>query len=339
MIELENKLKRLMKFEKYSGYIGTLITLLIITCFFSITPSSFVANLLLYWCISFLIFSIIVRIYISFLKGSLLKFYAFLESDPSGDSVFTRDFTSGIHQLATGFNLNLNLSPYSEDKLRTKSIPRLTFKINEYLSLHLEKNDKTKIYINDKEFIQCKFLLLNINSESAWKYDQIKSIDDVEHLYDKSLENGDPSDFNITPEQEFKAHCSNLQTWFECNYDTRILHSNISFPLLKRLTIVGDPKAKIRFGEEIVKRYLEGNYNVRKFLELEGYLNYLTIDQIIFLVRELLEKESKINLHILLENQDIVIRDESKTPTGRLSIPRDEDDNLRSFTRYSDIGD
>ncbi|GAH27524.1 unnamed protein product, partial [marine sediment metagenome] len=58
----------------------------------------------------------------------------------------------------------------------------------------------------------------------------------------------------ITPEQEFWAHCSNLQTWAEHHYDTRLLHSNISFPLLRRLTEAGDPVAKQFFKDEIAER-------------------------------------------------------------------------------------
>ena len=51
----------------------------------------------------------------------------------------------------------------------------------------------------------------------------------------------------ITPEQEFWGHRSNIQAWVECEYDTRLLHSNLSFPLLKALSDAGDPKAKAIF--------------------------------------------------------------------------------------------
>ena len=68
-------------------------------------------------------------------------------------------------------------------------------------------------------------------------------------------------DFNntITPKQEFWGHCSNIQAWVECEYDTRLLHSNLSFPLLKALSDAGDQLALIRFKEEIALR-LEGGY-------------------------------------------------------------------------------
>jgi hypothetical protein len=49
---------------------------------------------------------------------------------------------------------------------------------------------------------------------------------------------------NIPPEIRFWAHCSNLETWGENNYDTRLIHSNLAFPLLKKLTEAGDQTKK-----------------------------------------------------------------------------------------------
>ena len=54
----------------------------------------------------------------------------------------------------------------------------------------------------------------------------------------------------------------NLQTWAENGYDTRILHSTLAFPLLKRLTEVGDLIAKNKLKEEIAIRYFYGMKNV-----------------------------------------------------------------------------
>ena len=51
----------------------------------------------------------------------------------------------------------------------------------------------------------------------------------------------------------------NLQVWAEMNYDTRILHRNLAFPLLKKLAQVGDPIAKKALKDEIAKRFLSGN--------------------------------------------------------------------------------
>ena len=71
-----------------------------------------------------------------------------------------------------------------------------------------------------------------------------------------------------------------MQVFYEYNYDTRLLHSNIAFPLLKRLTSAGDLQAKKVFREEIAKRYESGNETVRRYLKNEGYLQYLDKNQL-----------------------------------------------------------
>ncbi|KKN50191.1 hypothetical protein LCGC14_0635370, partial [marine sediment metagenome] len=67
----------------------------------------------------------------------------------------------------------------------------------------------------------------------------IQSIDDVSEKLNNALDGKNGEGFDITPEAEFWGHCSNFQVWAEQNYDTRLLHSNLSFPLLKKLTEIG----------------------------------------------------------------------------------------------------
>ncbi|MCK4382291.1 MAG: hypothetical protein KAW66_03270, partial [Candidatus Lokiarchaeota archaeon] len=74
------------------------------------------------------------------------------------------------------------------------------------------------------------------------------------------------------PEQEFWGHCSNIQAWFEHGYDTRILMSNISFPLLRELTKAGDPQAKKVYKEEIALRLESGYPSVVQYLLTQGYI-------------------------------------------------------------------
>jgi len=170
--------------------------------------------------------------------------------------------------------------------LQQNSVRR--FKVNEFITLKLE-NNTTNIYVNNKPFDQCKHLLLNLDSQSLEKYDSISSIDeavDVVTNYHYGYLYGEDV---IPPETEFWGHCSNLQAWFEHDYDTRLLHRNIAFPLLKRLTEVGDPIAKKRFKEEIVQRFLSGHLGVMQFLIGENYLDYLNREDINFLVEHLIE--------------------------------------------------
>ncbi len=115
------------------------------------------------------------------------------------------------------------------------------FKVNDYITLKLEFDTweeywETVIYVNKKRFDQCKFLLLDIPIEKIKTFDEIESIDEAAEKLDRSLENTDKHSGGIPPDVEFWGHCSNLQVWFENDYDSRLLHRNLAFPLLKKLT-------------------------------------------------------------------------------------------------------
>lgn len=99
------------------------------------------------------------------------------------------------------------------------------------------------------------------------------SIDEYFDDFDNSLE--EEANPFISPLEEFWAHSSNLQVWEEQDYDTRLLHSNLAFPLLKKLTKLGDFRAKKIFKEEIVKRFRLGNENLRRYPIQEGYISLL----------------------------------------------------------------
>lgn len=162
------------------------------------------------------------------------------------------------------------------------------FEVNKYITLKLE-NGKTNIYINGVLFRQCKFLLLFIPSEDFLFLEEIDSIDKASEKLDFSSEPDMEEHIEpelrelierIKPETEFWAHCSNLQVWVEHDYDTRLLHSNLAFPLLKKLTEVGDLIARKKFKEEIGKHYFTGVESVQIFLEENGYLDFLSKEEI-----------------------------------------------------------
>ena len=115
------------------------------------------------------------------------------------------------------------------------------FKINKYIAVKLEHND-TVIYLSGGRFRQCKHLLLNLEKKEFQKYNHITSIDDITDQFE-SEKNVNYVTIDIPPEIEFTAHCSNLQAWAEYDYDTRLLHRSLAFPLLKKLTQMGDPLA------------------------------------------------------------------------------------------------
>ncbi len=155
------------------------------------------------------------------------------------------------------------------------------FVVNQHITLRLEE-DMTIIYVDEEPFRQCRFLLLNIPVDVVSSFDDVESIDEAAERLDNSLEYDlelGSSEHGIPPEIEFWGHCSNLQVWVESNYNTKLLHRNLAFPLLKELTDVGDPTAKKVFKEEIGKRFLSNVESVMNFLILEGYLDYLTFEE------------------------------------------------------------
>ncbi|MHA1106728.1 MAG: leucine-rich repeat domain-containing protein [Promethearchaeota archaeon] len=151
------------------------------------------------------------------------------------------------------------------------------FHINQYLSVRLERG-KTVIYVAGQPFIQCKFLLLNIPITQMSSFDEIESIDEVADLVDGVLEE-ETRKIEIPPEVEFWGHSSNLQVWYEHDYDTRLIHSNLAFPLLQKLSEVGDPLAKEKFQEEVRKRYEKGTEKTREFIRKAGIIDYLPLDE------------------------------------------------------------
>ena len=165
------------------------------------------------------------------------------------------------------------------------------FKANKYILLRLE-GKYTIIYINRKRFIHCKRLIINIPIKDIETYEEISSIDEASKLYNQYLidnefykeENKElfhsPSLCDIPPETEFWGHCSNIQAWVELNYDPRVLHSNLAFPLLKELSKAGDPQAKKVLKEEIAKRFLKSHFSGKEYLIKEKYLNFLNTEEL-----------------------------------------------------------
>ncbi len=172
---------------------------------------------------------------------------------------------------------------------KKKIDPPLKFKVNEYMSLKLE-NGKTNIFVNDKIFKHCKFLLLDIPINEVDKFNKIESIDEAEERLDDSMESLTRHRSNpdiIPPETEFWAHCSNLQVWYENNYDTRLLHRDLAFSLLAKLADIGDLTAKKVFNEEIVKRILSGHFVVMKYLFELDYLGNLNDEECKYMMEQL----------------------------------------------------
>lgn len=152
------------------------------------------------------------------------------------------------------------------------------FKINEYLNLKLE-GGLTKIYIAGDYFNHCKYLLINIPHDEIEEWDRFDSIDEVAETLDHSMEGA--IEYNIPPETEFWAHCSNIQTWVENGYDTRLLHKNLAFEMLYELTKAGDRQARRVFKEEVAERFQSGHMPVMIYLLNMGYFLYFTREELL----------------------------------------------------------
>lgn len=166
----------------------------------------------------------------------------------------------------------------------------LKFTINKFLDLRLE-DGKTNVYVNNELFIHCKYILLNITSDNIEEFERIYSIDEAIERLDKYVEI--PRDYKrkLFPETIFWAHCSNLQVWYENEYNTCLIHSNLAFPLLKELAKAGDTLAAKVFKEEVAQRFENSNMNVRQFLLYNHYLDCLNKEEL-----DILLKQSKSSL-------------------------------------------
>ena len=102
---------------------------------------------------------------------------------------------------------------------------------------------------------------------------EITSIDEIADRFDGVWEEEDfeLEDIPLSPKEMFLGHCSNLQAWVEHDYDTRILRSNLAFPLLKKLSDEGVPRAHIKLQEQILKRFQCGYFSVVIYLIEEKY--------------------------------------------------------------------
>ncbi|MBD3339736.1 MAG: hypothetical protein GF353_11545 [Candidatus Lokiarchaeota archaeon] len=182
------------------------------------------------------------------------------------------------------------------------------FKINDYITLRLEKG-KTHIYVKNELFITCLYLLLNVPREKNERVDNIDSIDEAAEILSHSMEWARMGHTGITAQEEFVGHCSNLQAWTDHGYDTRILHRNLAFPLLAKLTEVGDPQAKRVFKEEIAKRFLSCYPSVVLYLLEMHYLNYLNDEEADLVIKTLEKKLNGLKSNRQSRQLDLIFND------------------------------
>ena len=85
----------------------------------------------------------------------------------------------------------------------------------------------------------------------------------------------------------------NIQAWVDNGYDTRILHRNLAFPLLRELARIGDPIAKEVFKDEVIDRLVSGHSNVILYLFKSNYLDIFTDDELTVLLNDISENNQE----------------------------------------------
>lgn len=210
------------------------------------------------------------------------------------------------------------------------------FTVNNYITLKLE-GGKTNIYVKGRIFDQCKFLLLNIPVDEIPELDRINSIDEAADALGWTEQGQKGVEYNLDPETEFWGHCSNLQVWEEYDYDTRILHSNLAFPLLRKLSQAGDPKAKKVYIKEILRRFADGYDKVITFLIEGGFLESLNKTDKKLVIIELFKNQNFRALEFLESNRLINLREFSKNESIELlfDLNYDFNDNIKHYLKQS----
>ncbi len=159
------------------------------------------------------------------------------------------------------------------------------FQVNKFITLRLE-NGRTNIYVKRKLFRFCTILLLDIPAKNISEFNDIQSIDELSDNKDFDVRNPSNNSNSIPLDVIFWGHCSNLQVWAENDYDSRLLHRSLAFPLLKKLYESGDPLAKRAFKEEVARRFLSNHAQTTEYLLNEGFLDYLNYNELEILIEE-----------------------------------------------------
>jgi hypothetical protein len=186
-----------------------------------------------------------------------------------------------------------------------------TFQINEYIQMRLTENGVTQICVKQKDeykgykiFNQCKYLLLNIPTDKIKEYDNFKSIDDVKDFIDKDAsERGDTFKAYVSSTEEFHGHCSNIQAFYENNYDTRILHRNLAFGLLRELAKQGDPLAIKRYKDEIARRINDGNTKTFIYLMANQHFKIFNREELKYIEESIDDQTLKVIFNLSLNKR------------------------------------
>ena len=155
--------------------------------------------------------------------------------------------------------------------------PKRVVNIDEHITLKLIL-DKTLIYVCGDLFLTCQKIVLTLAPTDFKDYEGFTGIDDILEFYHAE---GRPlgvkeNKLSITPEEEFWAHCSNMQAWVESGYDTHVLSKYISFPILAKLSKKGISQFILLLKEELIERLKSGGFKTLVHFIDSRYLDFLS---------------------------------------------------------------
>ncbi len=114
------------------------------------------------------------------------------------------------------------------------------FVINPHLKLGLVEGE-TRIFVNGEYYFNCASLFFNLSRDLFEEYKDISSIDEAAKYMSRFHHQSE-----VTPLEEFRGHCSNLQAWYEHGYDIFVFYNtkidiltseNFIFKLFKHFSI------------------------------------------------------------------------------------------------------
>jgi hypothetical protein len=156
-----------------------------------------------------------------------------------------------------------------------------------------------KVYVGEDYFRQCHYTLLGIIKDDK----QLERNQLEYKCIDEAIDNLEKINTPLSPNQEFIAQCSNFEAWANHSYNTNILTYQLSFPLLRELTKKGDPIAKKRFKEEIIKRINSHYFPVIIYLLNEKYLEVFNKEEIDTLLQSLRSSNKNKYINLLINKR------------------------------------
>jgi len=165
-------------------------------------------------------------------------------------------------------------------------------KVNDYITISSEKN-KILIYIQGERFQEFDYSFINKILKTS------KSQLEKTNTQGKYAKNNYKKD---SKNAYFINFVDILKLWIRNNYDTSILLYDISFPLLRKLAIVGDSHAKKVFIDVILKNLWGGDPLVVKYLLDEKYDDYVALDNYRRQIHTPKIKEIKLTIFICFIN-------------------------------------